>query len=408
MGTPKISLSAATALALLAGALLGGEPASSSAPASAPGTILYAGTATAVADSYLVVFPGNTTAEETTRRTGELNAKYGGSVRFTYTAALKGFAVQATAAQAASMAGDPLVSYVAQDQTVGLQDVQVQTGPPSWGIDRIDQRSLPLDNKYFYPNTAGNVRAFVIDTGLLLTHKEFGGRAFCGFDPWGEGCAPCNQGHATHVAGTLGGSTVGVAKGVRIVSVRVFQCTSSTTFAIVIAGIDYVTFAQQTTPSARSVANLSLGGGPFQPLDDAVTASIDANVHYSIAAGGSGTSACNFSPARVPRATTVAATDINDNRALFTNIGSCVDVFAPGTNIYSAWYTADNAYATLSGTSMSAPHAAGTAALWRQRFPADNADAVHDALNANATPGVVVNPGLGSPNKLLYMGMIPA
>jgi subtilisin family serine protease len=139
-----------------------------------------------------------------------------------------------------------------------------------------------------------------------------------------------------------------------------------------------------------------------------VNASIDANVHYSIAAGGSGSSACLASPARVPRATTVAATDINDNRAPFTSIGPCVDVFAPGTNIYSAWYTANDAYATLSGTSMSTPHAAGAAALWRQRFPADNADAVHNALNANATPGVVVNPGPDSPNRLLFMGMVPA
>jgi subtilisin family serine protease len=193
-----------------------------------------------------------------------------------------------------------------------------------------------------------------------------------------------------------------VAKGVRIVSVRVFQCSGATTFAIVLAGIDYVTFAQQTTPAARSVANLSLGGPAFQPLDEAVNASIDANVHYSIASGGSGTSACQFSPARVPRATTVAATDITDNRAPFSNIGPCVDVFAPGANIYSAWHTADDAYSTLSGTSMSTPHAAGVAALWRHRFPADNADAVHDALNANATPGVVVNPGTGSPNRLLY------
>lgn len=223
-------------------------------------------------------------------------------MRFTYTAALKGYAVQATAAQAAAIAGDPLVGYVAQDQTVTLQDVQVQTGPPSWGIDRIDQRSLPLDNKYFYPNPAANGRAFVIDTGMLLSHKEFGGRAGCGFDPWGGGCAARNQGHATHVAATIGGATVGVAKGVRIISVRVFECTSATTFAIVIASIDYVTFAQQTTPSARSVANLSLGGPAFQPLDDAVNASIDAN----------------------------------------------------------------------------------------------------------ATPGVVINPGTGSPNKLLYMGMVPA
>jgi len=405
MITTRVARPCAIALAaLLIGALL----APSGPSAAAAGVVRYASTPQAVPDSYVVVFPIDTTASETVRRAGELIAKYGGAIRFTYTVALRGFAVSANATQAQLMAGDPLVDYVAQDQAVSLAGLEVQLNPPAWGLDRIDQRSLPLDSKYHYPNTAGSVRAYVIDTGMRLTHQEFGGRAFCGFDPWAAGCAPCNQGHATHVAGTIGGATVGVAKGLRIVSVRVFECSGSTTFAIVIAGVDYVTLAQQTNPNVRSVANMSLGGQAFQPLDDAVTNSIAANVHYSIAAGGSGTSACNFSPARVPRATTVSTTDITDTRAPFANIGPCVDVFAPGVHTYSAWHTADNAYQVLSGTSTSAPLAAGTAALWRQRFPADNADAVHDALNANATPGVVINPGLGSPNRLLYMGMIPA
>jgi len=405
MITTRVARPCAIALAaLLVGALL----APSGPSAAAAGVVRYAGTPQAVPDSYVVVFPIDTTASETVRRAGELIAKYGGAIRFTYTAALRGFAVSANATQAQLMAGDPLVDYVAQDQAVSLAGLEVQLNPPAWGLDRIDQRSLPLDSKYHYPNTAGSVRAYVIDTGMRLTHQEFGGRAFCGFDPWAAGCAPCNQGHATHVAGTIGGATVGVAKGLRIVSVRVFECSGSTTFAIVIAGVDYVTLAQQTNPNVRSVANMSLGGQAFQPLDDAVTNSIAANVHYSIAAGGSGTSACNFSPARLPRATPVSTTDITDSRAPFANIGPCVDVFAPGVHTYSAWHTADNAYQVLSGTSTSAPLAAGTAALWRQRFPADNADAVHDALNANATPGVVINPGLGSPNRLLYMGMIPA
>ncbi len=406
-------LGAAAAAAVLGSALLAGGQAVSFAAEGTPGVVRYTGTSAAVPDAYLVVFPSNTTPQDVDRRKGELLGKYGGTVRFTYSAALKGFAVQANAAQAALMAGDPLVDYVAQDQEMTLAapappSVIVQPNPPSWGLDRVDQRSLPLDSKYHYPSTAGSVRAFVIDTGMLLTHQEFGGRASCGWDPWGQGCAPCNQGHATHVAGTIGGATTGVAKGVQIISVRVFECSGATTSAIVLAGIEYVTFAQQTTPSARSVANLSLGGQPFQPMDDAVTASINANVHYSIAAGGSNTSACLFSPARVPRATTVASTDTTDTRAGFSNHGPCVDVFAPGVGIVSAWHTANNAYVTLSGTSMSAPHAAGTAALWRHRFPADNADAVHNALNANATPGVVVNAGPGTPNRLLYMGMIPA
>jgi len=401
-------LTVALALTALTTAVLSVHPAVSAAgPGVQAGPIRYADQPAAVPDSYVVVLDANTKPEDTTRIAGELSAKYGGMLRFTYTAALQGFAVETTADKATLIAGEPHVSYVAQDQSVGLAGLVVQPNPPSWGLDRIDERSLPLDVKYHYPNTAGTVRAFIIDTGILLTHQEFGGRAFCGFDPFAGGCAPCNQGHGTHMAGTVGGRTVGVAKDIQIVSVRVFGCTSATTLAVVIAGVDYVTFAQQINPTARSVANMSLGGPPFQPLDDAVTNSIAANVHYSVAAGGSVTSACNFSPARVPRATTVAATTITDDRAAFSNVGPCVDLFAPGVNITSAWHTADNAYQTISGTSPSTAHATGVAALWRHRFPADNADQVHNALNANATPGVVVNPGAGSPNLLLYMGMIP-
>jgi len=376
-------------------------------PAPIPGKLRYTDLPTAVKDSYIVMLPANTSPGDAGRIANELAAKYGGTLGFVYNAGIRGFSVRVTADKAESLAAEPSVEYVAQNQTVSLQDVQVQLNPPSWGIDRIDQRSLPLDAKYFYPNTADNVRAFIIDTGIRLTHQEFGGRAFCGFDPWAEGCAPCNQGHGTHVAGTVGGSTVGVAKGVRIVSVRVFQCSGGTTWELVIAGVEYVTLAQQIQPSARSVANMSLGGGEFLPVEQAVDASIAANVHYSVAAGNFNSDACGFSPSGLLRATTVGATTITDSRASFSNYGSCVDFFAPGSGIYSGWYTADNAYATLSGTSMASPHSAGTAALWRQRFPADNADAVHNALNANATPGVVINPGLGSPNKLLFMGMIP-
>jgi subtilisin family serine protease len=366
-----------------------------------------------------VLKPG-TRSEEVTAIRDSMIAQYGGTVGQTFTTALKGFSVSTNTTNAAKFAGDARTGYVAQNQEVTLDALGLQLNPPSYGIDRIDQRSLPLDSKYFYPNTANSVWAFVIDTGIRLSHQEFGGRAFCGWDPWAEGCAPCNQFHGTHVAGTLGGATVGVAKGVKIVSVRVFRCAPSTTWDIVIAGVDYVTFAQQTNPTVRMVANMSLGGAGFQPVDDAVTASIAANVHYSVSAGngvgGVGVDACThpfgggvfgFSPARTPRATTVGATNNTDTRAPFSNIGACVDVFAPGVNIHSAVHTADNAYGTASGTSMSSPHAAGTAAMWRQKFPADNADAVHNAINANATPGVVINPGAGSPNRLLFMGMIP-
>jgi len=409
-------------LATATGGLVGVSPAGSAPLASEPvPTIRYADLPTAVPNSFIVVLKPGTRSEDVATIRNSMVAEYGGTVGHTYTTALKGFSVTTTDTNAAKFAGDARTGYVAQNQEFTHDALGLQNNPPSYGIDRIDQRSLPLDNKYFYPNTASSVWAFVIDTGIRMSHQEFGGRAFCGWDPWAEGCAPCNLFHGTHVAGTLGGATVGVAKGVRIVSVRVFQCSTSTSADIVIAGVDYVTFAQQTNPNVRMVANMSLSGPGFQPLDDAVTASITANVHYSVSAGngappGVGRDVCThpfgggvfgFSPARAPRATTVAATDITDTKPAFSNFGPCVDVFAPGVSIYSAVHTADNAYGLASGTSMSSPHAAGTAAMWRQKFPADNADAVHNAINANATPGVVLNPGPGSPNRLLFMGMIP-
>jgi subtilisin family serine protease len=396
-------------LASAAGGLLGISPAASGTPAAipAPEKIIYADDPRAVPGSYIVSLGANTNPEDVDRIADELTAAYGGQKQFSYTVALPGFSVQATAEEAALIAGDSRVEYVAQDVEITSDALAVQANPPSWGLDRIDQRSLPLDRKYHYPNTGSSVVAYIIDTGILLTHQEFGGRAVCGFDPFGGGCVPCGMGHGTHVAGTVGGVTTGVAKGVRLVSVRVFGCAPTTTAAVVIAGVNYVTLAQQLNPAQRSVANMSLGGGAFAPLDTAVTTSIANNVHYSVSAGNSGANACLFSPARTPRATTVAATNITDTRPVWSNFGTCVDVFAPGEGITSAWHTANNAYNTISGTSMASPHAAGTAALWRHKFPADNADQVATAIRANATPGVVINPGLGSPNLLLFMGMIP-
>lgn len=418
-------------LATLGGGILGLSPAASGTPTAATlttpptatstapptsttppppptqGEILYRDDPQAVPGSYIVSLGPNTNPDDVDRIADELTTAYGGQKQLSYTTSLPGFSLQASVDQASYIAGDPRVEYVAQDLYMSTDALAVQNNPPSWGIDRIDQRSLPLDAKYFYPNTGNSVVAYIIDTGILLTHQEFGGRAVCGFDPFGGGCVPCGQGHGTHVAGTVGGVTTGVAKGVRLVSVRVFGCAPTTTAAVVIAGVNYVTLAQQLNPGQRSVANMSLGGGAYAPLDTAVTTSIANNVHYSVAAGNNAANACLFSPARTPRATTVAATDRTDTRAGFSNFGTCVDLFAPGVNITSAWHTANNAYNTISGTSMATPHVTGTAALWRQKFPADNADQVATALSANATPGVVINPGVGSPNLLLFMGMIP-
>jgi subtilisin family serine protease len=396
--TRRLALPAALLAALTAGAVPG-----EAAPVKA-GEVLYAGAANSIPDSYIVVTNNDTT-------TSSLAARYGANVRFTYTAALNGMAITATAEQARRIAADPGVAYVAQDQKVSIDaSVIVQPNPPSWGLDRVDQRSLPLDAKYHYTNTAPRVRAYIIDTGIRYTHQEFGGRAVFGTDTVGGVMPPgsdCN-GHGTHVSGTVGGRSVGLTKQVQLVAVRVLNCAGSGSFAQVIAGIDWVTNDVLTSPvRITAVANMSLGGGFFQPVNDAVTNSIAANVHYSVAAGNSFGDACGFSPASTPRATTVGATDITDTRPAFSNFGPCLDLFGPGVNIYSAYGTADNAYATLSGTSMASPHAAGTAAMWRQRFPSDNATQVATALVANATPGVVVNPGAGSPNLLLFMGMIP-
>jgi len=256
---------ATVAVVTTAAVVAGAGPAISAEPVAAPVTkpIQYADQPTAIAGSYIVVLKPGIKNEDTSQVANTLAGRYGGSVRFVYDANGFGFAIDTSADSASRIAGDPLVDYVAQDQEVTL-DYFVQPAPPSWGIDRIDEHSLPLDNKYHYPNTAPSVNAYIIDTGILLNHVEFGGRAACGFDPFATGCAPCNQGHGTHVAGTVGGVTTGVAKAVRLISVKVFNCAPSTTWALVIAGVNYVTLSAPLTPGL-DVANMSLSGGAFAP-----------------------------------------------------------------------------------------------------------------------------------------------
>ena len=379
------------------------------APTAHAAPVRYADHPQAVAGSYIVVL----------KRHEDLAATRSAAphVTFTYGAALPGFAMRAGAAEARRLAADPRVAYVAQDVRVSVQDVVVrdvvardvvvQPDPPSWGLDRVDQRSLPLDRKYFHPNTAPTVRAYIFGTGIRYTHQEFDGAAVPGFDAVGGVTPPGNDcnGHGTHMAGTVGGRTTGVAKDVTLVSVRVLNCQGSGTYAQIIAGIDWVT--RDAAASGRpAVALMTLGGGANQAFNDAITRSINANVHYSVVSGSSNADACSFSPGSTPLATTVGATDANDAKASFSNYGTCIDVWAPGVNITSAWGTSDTAYSTISGSTASA-HAAGVAALWRHRFPGDSAVAVAEALRANATPGVITNPGVGSPNSLLFMGMIP-
>lgn len=367
------------------------------------GVIREAGGATAVPDSYIVVLKdsavGRSQVGDNARR---LVGRHGGQVARTYSAALRGFEVKVSAKAAARIAADPAVAYVEQNHTVTISGTQAN--PPSWGLDRIDQRSLPLNSSYTYPNTASNVRAYIIDTGVLFGHNDFGGRAVSGFDAVDGGSADDCNGHGTHVAGTVGGSAYGVAKGAQIVGVRVLNCQGSGTNAQVVAGIDWVT-ANAVKPA---VANMSLGGSANSSIDTAVTNSINSGITYAVAAGngdifGNRQNACNYSPARVGSAITVGATQNNDAAASFSNFGTCVDILAPGVNITSAWYTGNTATNTISGTSMASPHVAGAAALVLSANPAWSPQQVRDNLVNEATPDVVTNVGTGTPNRLLHV-----
>lgn len=329
-----------------------------------------------------------------------LASQLGVDIRSTWSSALQGMAISANAAQAEALSRDPNVAFVEEDGVVKAN--LTQTGAP-WGLDRVDQRARPLDTFYNYSTTASNVSVYVIDTGIRTTHTQFGNRAISGYDAV-DGALPaddCN-GHGTHVAGTIGGSAYGIAKGVRLVAVRVLDCGGSGSNSQVIAGINWVTNQKIANPSIPMVANMSLGGGASSALDTAVQNSITKGITYVIAAGNSNANACNYSPARVGAALTVGATTSTDARASYSNWGSCLDLFAPGSSITSAWYTSNTALASLSGTSMASPHVAGGAALYLSVNPAATPAMVASALINKVTPNVVTNLGTGSPNRLLY------
>ncbi|HVQ92077.1 MAG TPA: S8 family peptidase [Mycobacteriales bacterium] len=392
---------AALGAAALAGALAVATPATA---APATGQIQLAAGAEAIPGSYIVVLKSGSatkSAQAVGQAASSLAGRYGGALRYTYTAALQGFAATMTDSAARQLAADPQVAVVEQDSVVHA-DV-TQTGA-TWGIDRVDQRNRPLSGTYTYNTTATNVTAFIIDTGIRTTHNEFaGGRATVGTDAVGDGRngQDCN-GHGTHVSGTVGGTTFGLAKGVRLVAVRVLNCAGSGTTAGVIAGIDFVT----RSTARPAVANMSLGGGASATLDAAVRRSVAAGVTYAIAAGNSNANACNFSPARTAEAITVGATTMTDARSSFSNIGTCLDIFAPGSSITSSWATSNTATNTISGTSMATPHVAGAAALYLATHPTASPAAVRDALVAAATPSVISGAGTGSPNRLLFTGTL--
>ncbi|NUT45791.1 MAG: S8 family serine peptidase [Saccharothrix sp.] len=360
----------------------------------AQGQVRDVGGPAAVPDSYIVVLEDGVGVDA-------LAAEVGASVTHRYHSALRGFAATMSERDARRLAARPGVAYVAQDQRVHV--LADQPNPPSWGLDRVDQRDLPLDRNYGYATTAGNVHAYVIDTGIRVSHADFGGRATFDANTTGDGNNTDCNGHGTHVAGTIGGSSHGVAKAVRLHGVKVLSCAGSGTIAGVVAGVDWVTANAQKP----AVANMSLGGGVNDTLDTAVRRSIASGVTYAIAAGNSNADACGFSPARVAEAITVNASDSADGRASFSNWGTCTDLFAPGVGITSAWNTGDTATNTISGTSMAAPHVAGAAALRLAVDPGASPQQVRDAVVAAATPNKVANPGAGSPNALLFTGSAP-
>jgi subtilisin family serine protease len=372
------------------------------APASAAptGTILGEGSAKAIADSYIVVLnDGAGTKAEVPGVAKGLARKYSAAVDSVWQDALHGFHATMSEGQARRLATDPDVKYVEQDQETSIMDTQLN--PPSWSLDRIDQRNLPLDNAYSYPGNGSGVTAYILDSGIRITHQDFGGRASWGANFMYDGRNTDCLGHGTHVAATVGGNAYGVAKGVHLVAVKVVGCSGDGTGASLVNGINWVT-SQHT--SGPAVANVSIGiDGYSQALNDAVTASIADGVVYAVSAGNDAVDACTESPGSTPRAITVGATDSGDNRAAFSNFGTCLDVFAPGVDITSAWNTSDTATAVDSGTSMASPQVAGAAALILAANPSLTVAQVRNQLVGAATANVVGNPGAGSLNRLLYV-----
>ncbi|MFI9821722.1 S8 family peptidase [Streptomyces sp. NPDC052013] len=391
----RLAAIGAAATAALTASLVSALPATA-APA-AEGRIQYEGAANAVPGSYVITLKGTKAGSAEGRA---LAAKYGADIERTYTKALNGYEIEASETEAKRLAADPAVASVIQNRTFRITGTQ--PNPPSWGLDRVDQRNLPLNSSYTYPDSAGQgVTAYVIDTGVRITHSDFGGRASNGYDAIdNDNTAQDGHGHGTHVAGTVAGNAYGVAKKAKVVAVRVLDNSGSGTTAQVVAGIDWV--ARNAVKPA--VANMSLGGGADSALDTAVRNAIASGVTFVVAAGNESTNASTKSPARVTEAITVGATTSSDARASYSNYGSVLDLFAPGSSITSAWRTSDTATNTISGTSMASPHVAGAAALHLADNPSATPAQVSSALTSAATTGVVGNPGSGSPNRLLHVG----
>jgi PKD repeat protein len=329
-----------------------------------------------------------------------LLGSHGGSLKHVYRKAMKGFAVSGLPdAAVAALRRHPRIASIERDAIITIDGTQAPT--PSWGLDRIDART-GLNNSFTYPNGGSGVTAYIIDTGINSGHGDFSGRVLSGADFIDGGTPDDCNGHGTHVAGTVGGTTYGVAKSVRLVGVRVLNCSGSGSTSGVIAGIDWVV-ANAIKPA---VANMSLGGGSSTSLNNAVESAVKAGVTFVVAAGNSSANACNYSPASAPSAITVGATTSGDSRASYSNFGMCVDILAPGSSIKSAWIGGSSATNTISGTSMASPHVAGAAALYLGANASAGPAAVASALVNNATMGAIGSVGSGTPNRLLYVGFI--
>ena len=350
-------------------------------------------------DRYIVVLKDSAESRAVAR---DHARAHGARVHNVYGAALEGYAATIPSGRLSALQRDRRVQYVEPDGIAYAAGTQTNA---TWGLDRLDQRELPLDDAYTYANTGSGVTAWIIDTGIRFSHNEFDGRATSGYDfVSGDSNASDCDGHGTHVAGTVGGETYGVAKQVQLKAVRVLDCNGSGYWSWVIDGIDYVT----DNASGPAVANMSLGGGANSSVDQAVANSIASGVQYSIAAGngnrgGKQQDACGYSPARVEAAMTISATNSSDQKASWANYGNCVDFFAPGVSITSAIHTSNSAIDTWSGTSMAAPHAAGAAALYLESNPTATAQMVRDALFALTTKSIVTGSSTFD-NHLLYTG----
>jgi subtilisin family serine protease len=343
---------------------------------------------------FVVVFKDN--VSNPASEASGLMAGRGGSVKFTYANAVKGFAVRLPSAAAdaflEAMSNNPKVDYVEVDMAVQKQGtLTTQTGA-TWGLDRADQRNLPINSSYTYEVTGAGIRAYVVDTGILATHTDFSGRVLTGY-------SAISDVYGTHVAGTIGGNTWGVAKGVSLVPVRVLDCAGSGSLSSVIAGLDWVIANNGGSPA---VVNLSLGGGTSTSLDSAVAKTVSSGIPVIVAAGNSNVDACTSSPAREPSAITVGATTNTDARASYSNYGSCLDLFAPGSSITSTWFTSSTATNTISGTSMATPHVTGVAALALAANTSATPAQLASLIKVQATPNKVTNAGYGSGNILLY------